>query len=299
MNNPQQLRLGIIGLSEGNGHPYSWAAIFNGYHKERMASCPFPVIPQYLGKRSFPADAIEGARVTHIWTQERGMSEHIAAASLIPNIVDGYVDMIGQVDAVLLARDDPEQHLAMSAPFLEAGLPVYIDKPVASDLATLDAIYRLQQYPGQVFSCSALRYAPEFAFTAEQREALGEIRLVQAEVPNTWQKYAVHIIDPVLAMLGLDGAKAQVNATATADGRVVCATWDEVAAVFTSTGVLPTPISIRLVGTRGSCTMVFADAFPAFKRALEVFVHGVRNRSEMISRADLAGTVSIIERGAL
>ena len=24
------LKLGIIGLSEGNGHPYSWSAIFNG-----------------------------------------------------------------------------------------------------------------------------------------------------------------------------------------------------------------------------------------------------------------------------
>lgn len=294
----QPLRLGIIGLSEGNGHPYSWAAIFNGYHAQHMAACPFPVIPQYLGQRSFPADAIGDARVTHIWTQERAISEQVAAAALIPTIVDDYTDMIGQVDALLLARDDPEQHLAMSAPFLDAGLPVYIDKPVAADLATLDAIYRHQRYPGQIFSCSALRYAPEFALSAEHRAALGEIRLVQAEVPNSWHKYAVHIIDPVLTMLGLDGASAAVNATTTADGRVVCATWDGVSAVFTSTGALPAAISIRLVGTRGSRTMVFADAFPAFKRALEVFVEGVRSRTEMISRADLAGTVSIIERGA-
>ncbi len=34
--------LGIIGMSPGNGHPYSWAAIFNGYNKEKMAKCPFP-----------------------------------------------------------------------------------------------------------------------------------------------------------------------------------------------------------------------------------------------------------------
>ena len=25
------LKLGIIGISNGNGHPYSWSAIFNGY----------------------------------------------------------------------------------------------------------------------------------------------------------------------------------------------------------------------------------------------------------------------------
>ena len=39
------LKLGVTGLSSGNGHPYSWAAIINGYDKSEMAKCPFPVIP--------------------------------------------------------------------------------------------------------------------------------------------------------------------------------------------------------------------------------------------------------------
>ena len=30
------LNLGVIGLSEGNGHPYSWSAIFNGYDSVEM-----------------------------------------------------------------------------------------------------------------------------------------------------------------------------------------------------------------------------------------------------------------------
>lgn len=299
MNTAGELRLGILGLSEGNGHPYSWAAICNGYDRAQMASCPFPVIPQYLGERDFPAAKIPNVRVTHIWTQDRALSAQVAGASLIEHVVDDYADMIGQVDAVLLARDDPEHHLAMSLPFLDAGLPLYIDKPIATELATLDALYARQQYPGQIFSCSALRYAPEFALTAQERDALGEIRLVQAEVPNSWQKYGVHVIDPVLTMLGLDGAAATVTASATADGRVVCANWGHVSAVFTSTGKLPSAISIRLVGTRASRTMVFKDAFPAFKRALEVFVDSARARTEAVTRADLAGIVSIIERGAL
>ena len=33
------LRVGILGLSEGNGHPYSWSAIFNGFDKTK--ECPF------------------------------------------------------------------------------------------------------------------------------------------------------------------------------------------------------------------------------------------------------------------
>ena len=44
----EKLRLGIMGMSEGNGHPYSWSAIFNGYNSLEMEDCGFPVIPEYL-----------------------------------------------------------------------------------------------------------------------------------------------------------------------------------------------------------------------------------------------------------
>src|SRR5690554_2257137 len=43
------IRLGVIGLSDGNGHPYSWSAIVNGYDPVAMQACEFPVIPEYLG----------------------------------------------------------------------------------------------------------------------------------------------------------------------------------------------------------------------------------------------------------
>ena len=44
----KELKIGIIGSSDGNGHPYSWSAIFNGYNKKIMEDCEFPAIPNYL-----------------------------------------------------------------------------------------------------------------------------------------------------------------------------------------------------------------------------------------------------------
>ena len=44
----KELRIGILGMTEGNGHPYSWSAMFNGYDPEEMETCGFPVIPRYL-----------------------------------------------------------------------------------------------------------------------------------------------------------------------------------------------------------------------------------------------------------
>ena len=43
------LRLAMLGMIPGNGHPYSWSAIVNGFDPEAMAACPYPVIPRYLG----------------------------------------------------------------------------------------------------------------------------------------------------------------------------------------------------------------------------------------------------------
>ena len=33
----RELKIGILGMTEGNGHPYSWSAMFNGYDPEEMA----------------------------------------------------------------------------------------------------------------------------------------------------------------------------------------------------------------------------------------------------------------------
>jgi hypothetical protein len=46
-----EIRLAMLGMIEGNGHPYSWSAIVNGYNPEEMAKCPFPMIIAGLRSR--------------------------------------------------------------------------------------------------------------------------------------------------------------------------------------------------------------------------------------------------------
>ena len=90
-------KIAALGMSPGNGHAYSWSAIFNGYNREVMAKCPFPGIPEYLFAQDPATMQIPDARVTHIWVEDRKQAEDVAAASLIPNIVDKPEEVIGQV----------------------------------------------------------------------------------------------------------------------------------------------------------------------------------------------------------
>jgi predicted dehydrogenase len=293
----EDIRLGILGLNEGNGHPYSWAAIFNGYEPQAMASCPYPVIPAYLARQTFPDDAIAGARVTHVWAQERAVAEHVAAAARIPHVVDRYEAMIGEVDAILLARDDAENHLEMSRPALDAGLPIYIDKPVTLTLEHLDELYSRQRYRGQIFSCSAMRFAEEFQLDEGDAVRLGQIKHVQASTPRSWEKYGVHIVEAVLSMLRLYARDCRVSSSRSNDVRVVSVDWGGVSATFTCLGQIPGDIKLSVFGSLGSRELVFRNTFAAFKRTLAAFVDGVRSKREIITKDELARVVFILQRG--
>ena len=98
VKNINDIKIGIIGMTEGNGHPYSWSAMFNKYIKEAMtAECPFPVIPVYLNKENYDTMGIPGAKIEVICCNDRKDAEHVAKCSLIPNLVDKPEDMIGMV----------------------------------------------------------------------------------------------------------------------------------------------------------------------------------------------------------
>ena len=76
--------------------------------------------------------------------------------------------MLDSVDAVLVARDDAENHYYFAEKILNYGLPVYIDKPIALDERSLSNLYALERYEGQIFTCSALRYSSELILSEKR-----------------------------------------------------------------------------------------------------------------------------------
>lgn len=77
-------------------------------------------------------------------------------------LVERPTDIIGRVDGVLVCSLEGGAHLARARPFLEAGLPCFIDKPFTCCLAEARQIAELSaRHEAPVFSSSALRYAPD------------------------------------------------------------------------------------------------------------------------------------------
>lgn len=187
----------MLGMIPGNGHPFSWSAIVNGYNPDELARCPYPAIQQYLGVKDPASVRIPGARVTHVWTDQPEEAAQVAATSLIPHIVEKPEDVIGAVDGVIIATDDGADHVRRARPFIEAGLPVFVDKPLATTLEELRQFVRWKEQGARILSSSGIRYAPEIAeFPA--RDWLW----LTGSTAKTWERYGIHILEPLSLLTG-------------------------------------------------------------------------------------------------
>lgn len=284
-------------MSEGNGHPYSWAAICNGYNSQEMEGCPFPVIPNYLAKQAWPQAQIPNVTVTHIWTQDLAISNHVAASSKIATVVEQAEEMIDSVDAILLARDDAENHAKMVEPFLKAGLPVFVDKPFALSQDDARSMLKLQQYETQIFTCSSLRFATELQLSNEDRAMIGDIFCVEASVMKKWDTYAVHVLEPVIAQLGSRGELKHVQIAKEQEVQLTLVKWENLMAYVKVTGKYPAPLAITFCGSKGSITKTFVDSFSCFKSSIQKFIEQVETKSQLIPRHETTEIVTILEWG--
>ena len=135
----------------------------------------------------------------------------------------------------------------------------------------------MQKYEGQIFTCSALRFAEEFQLTPELNNHLGGIRYIEAVTPKSWHKYAVHIIEPVLKILKETSILNSqfVDGYSRGGSSVFVQFENDISARFTALGSNAiAPLSLRIFGNKGWVDLVFSDTFSAFKKALSEFLDG-------------------------
>ncbi|GAA5415652.1 hypothetical protein Pryu01_00683 [Paraliobacillus ryukyuensis] len=189
---------GIIGYSNENGHPYSFSSIINGYNKDELINSGWSVIYDYLKIRDISEFGLRNCKVSHVWTQDKLISEQIAKSCNINHVVDHFEEMLDKVDAVIIARDDYESHLSIATPFLEKGIKVFIDKPLTLRLDELK-FFRPYLTNNLLFSTSSMRYARELDGLRADTNNLNEIITIQTSVLNDWNKYGIHMIDAILS----------------------------------------------------------------------------------------------------
>lgn len=271
-----EIRLAMLGMIEGNGHPYSWSAIINGYDPAEMAKCPYPAIPGYLGRQELQTVRIPGARVTHAWTDDPADAPKVAAASLIDHVVSRPQDVIGHVDAVVIATDDGTDHTRRARPFIEAGLPVFVDKPMAITIPELSQFVRWHREHGRVLSNSGMRYAPEIRDVAARDAEFGELRWITSFTCKTWERYGIHALEAVQPLVGPGFEAVQTLNREGSDIVNLChrnGAQLTIAAIHDAYGSFG---AVHIYGTKGQTAVTLRDTYSAFRGQLVAFIDFVK-----------------------
>lgn len=293
----QELRLAMLGMIEGNGHPYSWSGIINGYNPAEMAKCPYAGIPVYMGKQPLESVRIPGARVTHIWTDDPADGPKVAAASLIETVVANPEDVIGHVDAAVIATDDGSDHVRRARPFIEAGLPVFIDKPMATTMDELRQFVQWHRDGRVILSTSGMRYAPEMRLNEEQRAHLGDLRWITSFTCKTWERYGIHALEAVEPLLGTGFLTVQAHTDAGGDVMHIT----HRSGVKLTIGALHDAYgsfgAVHLYGTKADLPLKLADTYHAFRGQLVAFIDMLRTGTRPLPFDETVELMAVIIAG--
>lgn len=144
-------------------------------------------------------------------------------------IVDSIPALLLKVDAVLLETNDGRPHLAQARQVIEAGKPVFIDKPIAGSLSDAIKIFAEAKELGvPVFSASSLRY---IKFGQEVRDgSIGDVTGADTYSPASLEPthpdlfwYGIHGVEALFTVMG-PGCE-EVTRVTTKDYDVVVGKW--------------------------------------------------------------------------
>jgi predicted dehydrogenase len=187
------IRFGLVGVN--TSHASVFAGIFNGSAET--------------------GPALEGGRVVAVWGDAKADAEELAAKHNIVKIVDDPAAMIGEIDAVLVVDDTGggATHARLARPFIEAGLPTFIDKPMTLEIGGAIALFDLaERYGAPLMSSSALRFAAEVAELKDRLPEVGQLSSLVSVGPGDWYYYGVHAVELYQTILGTGAQWVQCHA---------------------------------------------------------------------------------------
>lgn len=212
------LRIGMIGLD--TSHVEAFTSLLNDpNHKDHVPGGK--VVAAFKGgSQDIPAsrDRVEG--YTKTLQEKYGVK-----------IVDSIEQLCQEVDAVLLESVDGRPHLAQARPVIQAGKPLFIDKPMAVSVREAREIFHLaQDHKVPVFSASSLRFGK--STQAVRHGSIGPVLKAETHSPAHLEPhhpelfwYGIHGVESLFTVLGT-GCETVQHQTTTDGKIVVVGTWN-------------------------------------------------------------------------
>ncbi len=213
-----EIRLGLIGLD--TSHVIAFTRILN----DSSHSNHVPGVRVVAGYKGGSADVNASASRVDRFTNQLKNDFGIEIVETIP-------DLCEKVDGILLTSLDGRKHLPQAKHVIEAGLPMFIDKPIAASLEDVVAIAQLaKDHNVPWFGGSSLRWW-EGVREAADPDNVGTVLGCDTYSPCSYEPhhpdlfwYGVHGVSLLYAAMGT-GCQ-QVTRTSTDELDMVVGRWE-------------------------------------------------------------------------
>lgn len=154
-------------------------------------------------------------RFPSVFQSEEGQDKRqVALEALGVEMVPDVESVLKGMDAVFIEINDPSLHLPYFEQVVDAGLPVFIDKPLAANVSEGRRIVELAEKHGvKAWSASSLRFLPQLidAKKTVPAPAFGHTfgALGKAAAGNDLVWYGVHAVEMLTATLGTGAQSVQ------------------------------------------------------------------------------------------
>ncbi|SDT04428.1 Gfo/Idh/MocA family protein [Microlunatus soli] len=134
-------------------------------------------------------------------------------------VVDDPTAMIGSVDAAIVCSRDGALHRPQAEPLLAAGIPVLVDKPLATSVQDADALIAAADSSAvPLLSASAVRFTPGVGALLAARDDGGPLTAVSVTGPadpaSPWSGlffYGIHVVETAFELIGAAGVSADLD----------------------------------------------------------------------------------------
>lgn len=284
-------KIGLVGGTKIY-HGMSFAEMFNGYNKELSIEKGWG--PQY-------AERVGGdVRITHVWDEKEEDAKESAEICGIENVVSKKEDMIGKVDGVLIADDCTMKHQKRARPFLEAGIPAFVDKPLSPDIKEAEEIVEFaKKCNAPIMSCSGLRYAKETEPFRKGEDSIGDILTgfaVGREGHGDLIFYGIHALEFLYSIIG-GGIESVRNMGKKSEDILFLKYKDGRSFVVTAYENIKVNFQVNLYGTEGFRLFAGDNAGYYYSEMMRNFVNMVQTKKEPFPPEETLEIIKILVLG--
>ncbi|MCK5738855.1 Gfo/Idh/MocA family oxidoreductase [bacterium] len=239
--------------------------------------------------------------VSHIWGTDAAETADKVQKGNIPHVAKTHTDMIDQVDAALLVLRHGGLHWKHAEAFLDARIPLFLDKPMTC--STADArkvIEKANALNVPISSFSTVRFDSHIQKLKKEWANFGDVRSGDVSgiiTPNSAQYggmifYGIHITELMVELFGYGVEK--IYATQNGNTIIAIASYPDKVITMHFMGDCSYFFSCTIHGKEKTIYQV-ADAGDYFVEGLKRIIHMFKTSEKPLSNAKLFETIAIHE----